>query len=182
VRTFSTASRARSARRGPSGPSPRARKRNPNPGALTAAGPGGAGAMRPAGIRGHQAGSPALAPCGARRAATPGATPRTVRHRLAAATPAGRAPAQDNGHPPRRCGLEPVKITVRSGITSLNRQRPPAGTLPRTPALPQRWGDRHGEVIPSPGQAEPYPGTPGPSRARCARPCGQTLASPENPG
>jgi hypothetical protein len=34
------------------------------------------------------------------------------------------------------------------------------GALPRTPALPQRWGVVY-QVIASPGQAEPYARTPG---------------------
>ena len=57
----------------------------------------------------------------------------------------------------------------------------PGGAAPGPPALPQRWRGQAQEVIPSPGQEEPCPGTPEASRARYARPCGQTFAASENP-
>lgn len=49
------------------------------------------------------------------------------------------------------------------------------------PRPPSERGGLRSRVISSPGQAEPYPGTPGTARARCARSFGQTLAVPENP-
>ena len=52
---------------------------------------------------------------------------------------------------------------------------------PRTPGPPSEMGDANG-VISSPGLAEPYPRTPGATRAHFDRPAGQTLAAPGEPG
>jgi hypothetical protein len=55
-----------------------------------------------------------------------------------------------------------------------------AGALPPYPR-PSLGDGEQATVISPPGQAEPYPGTPGAARAHFDRPCGQTLATPENP-
>jgi hypothetical protein len=56
-----------------------------------------------------------------------------------------------------------------------------AGALPPHPRPPSEMGTATG-IISSPGQAEPYPGTPRAARAHFDRPYGQTLAALENPG
>jgi hypothetical protein len=53
------------------------------------------------------------------------------------------------------------------------------GALPRT--RPSSEMDAH-RVISSPGQASPAPEPPGRARSRCARPRGQALARPGEPG
>lgn len=66
----------------------------------------------PAGIRGQRAGSSALAPYGARRAAARARPRDNARHRLVAATPPVAHPAQGAVILPAFC-LEPVKITIQ---------------------------------------------------------------------
>lgn len=58
---------------------------------------------------------------------------------------------------------------------------PLAGALPPHPRPSLGDGEGTPGLISSPGQAEPYPGTPGAARAHFDRPGGQTLAAPENP-
>lgn len=76
----------------------------------------------------------------------------------------GRARRKRSGGGPAPVGLEPLQVTE---------------ALPPDPGPPSRMSGQ--VVIPSLGQVRPYAGTPGAARARCARPCGQTLAAPENP-
>src|SRR5215468_7174239 len=52
---------------------------------------------------------------------------------------------------------------------------------PRPPGPPSEMGDANGGIS-SPGLAEPYPRTPGATRAHFDRPAGQTLAAPGEPG
>ncbi len=74
----------------------------------------------------------------------------------------------------------------RSEAMSVSRRRLPVkpsaisrGAAPH-PGPPSEMGSER--VISSPGQAEPYPGTPGTARAHFDRPAGRTLAVPENAG
>jgi hypothetical protein len=74
-----------------------------------------------------------------------------------------------------------MRSAVVAGVVVCKTVGLSGGRCPHTPGPP--FGDGGSErVISSPGQTEPYPGTPGAARARFDRPCGQTLAAPENPG
>jgi hypothetical protein len=106
VRTFSTSSRARGARRAPFWrviPHEATHRAGGAKGGLARRG----GRKRPRDTHRDWAGSSALAPCGARRSCRPCAASGTVRHQPAVVTPADRALWERPSS--RRSSLEPTQ-------------------------------------------------------------------------